>query len=147
MIEVQIDAGDRTGLEGVLRRAVEATLAADDVDAGEISLALLGDADIRAMNRDHLKHDRVTDVISFRLWEEGEPVVGDVYIGVEQAERQAAEAGVSLEEELARLAVHGTLHSLGWDHPDDAEARAGSEMYRRQEEIVASLGSLQGDGR
>ena len=140
MIDVQIDAGGRAGVEAVLRAAVEATLAAEGVSEGEVSLALLGDDAIRTMNRDHLGHDWVTDVISFALWDEGEPVVGDLYLGVDQAARQAAEHGVDPVQELARLAVHGTLHVLGWDHPEDAADRAGSEMYRRQEEILASLG-------
>lgn len=107
--------------------------------AGEISVALLADADIRRLNREHLGHDRVTDVVAFPLWEEGEPVVGDVYVGLEQARRQAAAEGVPLAEELVRLAVHGTLHVLGWEHPEEASEREASPMYRRQERIVRAV--------
>jgi probable rRNA maturation factor len=106
---------------------------------GEISLALLDDEAIQVLNRDHLGHDRPTDVLSFALFQEGEPVVGDIYLGWEQARRQAVAEGVPLPEELLRLAVHGTLHVLGYDHPEDARERPGSEMYRLQEEIVRDL--------
>ena len=139
MIEVQVDAGTHPELEDLLRSAVEATLSQAEIDAGEVSITLLDDAAIQAMNREHLKHDRVTDVISFALWEEGEPVVGDIYLGADQAGRQAAEADVDVHEEFTRLAVHGTLHVLGWDHPEAAEERVESEMYRLQETIVAAL--------
>ncbi len=122
-----------------LERAVRATLEAEGVEQGEVSLALLDDAAIQDLNRRHLGHDRPTDVLAFALWDDGEPVVGDVYVGLEQARRQAGEVGVSLREELVRLAVHGTLHVLGWDHPEEGGARSASPMYRRQEGLVASI--------
>jgi probable rRNA maturation factor len=78
-------------------------------------------------------------VLSFALHDEGEPPLGDVYVGVEQARRQAAEAGVAETEELVRLAVHGTLHVLGWDHPEEPEARFRSPMWLRQEALVAEV--------
>ena len=124
---------------GELEAAVRAVLAEEGIEVAEVSLALLDDEAIQALNRRHLGHDRPTDVIAFALWDEGEPVVGDVYIGVEEAARQAADAGVPREEELVRLAVHGTLHVLGWTHPDAPDERPASPMYRHQEALVARL--------
>lgn len=138
-VSVLVDAGLHRGVGAPVRRAVAHTLAAEGVTRGEVSVALLDDDAIRRLNREHLHHDRPTDVISFALWEEGEPVVGDIYLGVEQAARQAGELGVEVEEELVRLAVHGTLHVLGWDHPEEADARDASPMYRRQEALVREL--------
>ena len=66
-------------------------------------------------------------------------VVGNIYIGLEQALRQAAEAAVPPAEEMVRLAVHGTLHVTGMDHPDRAELRASSPMYLLQERLVEAL--------
>lgn len=140
MIEVLLDTGGSTDApEALLEAAVRRTLEAEGVDAGEVSLALLDDDAIRALNREHLGRDRPTDVIAFALWEEGETVLGDVYLGLEQARRQAAEEAVPVREELVRLAVHGTLHVLGWDHPAGAGARLASPMYRRQEALVAEI--------
>lgn len=145
MIDVSVDTsqiGPVPGrlADGLLVQAAEAALRARSIEQAEISVALLGDAEIRELNARHLGHDWVTDVISFALWQPGDPVVvGDIYIGAGQAERQALDEGVSLEEELVRLVVHGTLHVTGMDHPDDAEARAGSPMYVLQESIVAEI--------
>ena len=134
-----MSAQDRDDLIAPIQRAVEATLADGGFDEAEISVALLGDSEMQDMNRDHLGHDFTTDVISFGLWEDGEPVVGDIYIGLDQAMRQAAEAGVEPDTEVLRLAVHGSLHVLGWDHPESEEDRAASEMYRKQEAILQRL--------
>ncbi len=66
-----------------------------------------------------------------------EPPVGDIYLGTERAIEQAAEQGEPPARELARLAVHGTLHVLGYDHPETD--RESSEMWRHQERIVTGL--------
>ena len=117
-----------------LARAVRTTLADEGTKNGEVSLTLVGDDRIRTLNRDHLGRDRVTDVISFALHGPGEPLLADIYIGYPQALRQAADLGLSAHEELVRLAIHGTLHALGYDHP--AEDRFSSAFFRRQEALV-----------
>lgn len=131
-----------------LERAVRHVLAREGIDEGEVSLTLLADPAMQDLNRRWLAHDRTTDVLSFALHGEDEPLLGDVYIGWEQAERQSAEHGVPLAEELVRLAVHGTLHLLGHDHPDAADERAVSPFFQRQEALVAEcLGEGADDGR
>jgi probable rRNA maturation factor len=77
-------------------------------------------------------------VITFPLEEPGRPLVGDIYIGVDQARYQAAEHGVDMVEEIMRLAIHGTLHLLGWDHPEAGD-RSGSPMYVRQEALLREV--------
>jgi rRNA maturation RNase YbeY len=103
----------------------------------EVSVALLGDDQMRDLNLRYLGRDASTDVLAFALGE-GDDLVGDVYIGYEQARRQAAELGVPLAEELARLAIHGTLHVLGHDHPE-GRGRERSAMFRLQERLLAEL--------
>ena len=138
--------------ESLLRRAVEAALAGatkpgapessgfrveHDVDA-TISLTLVDDMMMRALNLQFLQRDHVTDVMAFPLYEPGQPMVGDVYIGFGQAYLQARELGIPVETELARLAIHGTLHVLGYDHPEDAR-RESSEMWTLQEQILGRV--------
>jgi probable rRNA maturation factor len=122
----------------LIQRAVATTLEHAEVTDASVSVTLLNNTRIRNMNRKYLEHDRVTDVISFPLYEQGEQVVGDVYIGYEQAQDQAADAGVDLDEEIARLSIHGTLHVLGYDHPEDGD-RTKSEMWQLQESILAKV--------
>ncbi|HEX8392928.1 MAG TPA: rRNA maturation RNase YbeY [Longimicrobium sp.] len=140
MDEIQVDVSVAEGVHPAaeparIEAAVRHVLRAEGVAEAEISVALLDEDAIRQMNREWLDHDYVTDVISFHLNEEGEPPLGDVYLGVAQAARQAAELGADPAEELLRLAVHGTLHVLGWEHPEGAD-RAGSDMFVRQEALL-----------
>jgi len=100
----------------------------------ELSIALVDDAAIAALNARYRGRARPTDVLAFSLLE-GEHaerrgrLLGDVVIGVETAAAQARRAHRSLDTEVARLLIHGTLHLLGYDHQTDAEAR----LMRREE--------------
>jgi probable rRNA maturation factor len=134
----QIDTDAPRSVLAQVKRAVEAALKHEKIDDASISVTLLNDTRIRAMNRKYLEHDSVTDVISFPLFERGERPVGDVYIGYEQVERQASDADVDIPEEVSRVAIHGTLHVLGYDHPED-ETRTRSEMWELQETILKLL--------
>jgi rRNA maturation RNase YbeY len=93
-----------------------------------------------ALNRRHLGHRGSTDVISFSLARDlpNAPILGDIYIAPDVARSNAQAHGVSVREELTRLVVHGVLHVLGFDHPE-GEDRASSPMWRRQEQLVASV--------
>ena len=122
----------------LVERAARATLAERGVREGEISVALMADEAMAAMNRQWKGRDTTTDVLAFSLHEEGHPPLGDVYIGWEQALRQAADMDEPPARELARLAIHGTLHVLGLDHPE--HGREDSPMWRLQERILEELG-------
>lgn len=120
----------------LVRRAARTALAG--VGEAELSITLCDDAQIAELNARWLAHDGPTDVISFPLYDEGEDVVGDVYIGFDQVMRQARANAVPAREELARVAIHGTLHVLGLDHPAGA-SRTRSAMWRRQERILSQV--------
>ncbi len=138
-VRVQIAAPERPPEEvALLDDAVRTVLRSEGVEAAEVSVSLLDDAGMAALNARYLDREGTTDVIAFSLGDDGGEPVGDVYLGAEQAARQAAEHGIPLEEELVRLAVHGTLHVLGHDHPEGPE-RTESAMFRRQEELVRAI--------
>lgn len=107
-----------------------------DRSTAELSIALVDDDEISLLNADHRQRKGPTDVLSFSLLE-GEHsdhrgrLLGDVVIGVEVAARRARAAHRALDDELARLLIHGTLHLLGWDHQDSAQATAMQAEERR----------------
>jgi len=119
---------------------VIATLDAERVKDALISVAFVGSEMMAQLNEQFLKHDGPTDVITFGLSRNGGkmPVIGDIYICPPVAQQNAKSLGISASEELARLLVHGTLHILGYDHPED-EGRTASPMWKRQERILDSL--------
>ena len=138
-VEVSVGEGAESPADAArVEAAVRHVLRAEGVESAEISVALVSDAEIAALNLDYLHHEGPTDVISFALHEAGDPPLGDIYVGVEQAARQAAEFGATPADEVIRLAVHGTLHVLGWEHPE-GDGRTESEMFSRQEELLREI--------
>lgn len=123
------------------------SLAAKDLGSDlEVSITLVDDEAIHALNREHRGIDRPTDVLSFSQLEgeelaalpEGEALpLGDIVISVDRVADQADEYGHSFERELGFLVGHGMLHLLGYDHqsPEDEAA-----MTAKTEEILTGLG-------
>lgn len=105
-----------------------------------LSITFVGTAKISQLNRRYLGHVGPTDVISFAFGRRGrrEPVIGDIYICVEVARANARRRGIAAGEELLRLVIHGTLHVLGYEHPN-TERRVESAMWRKQERILARI--------
>jgi probable rRNA maturation factor len=127
--------------QNILDTAVTAALEYEGA-RGSVAVLVTDDAGIHRLNRDYRGVDRPTDVLSFPS-AEGESVpadgdfLGDIAISLERAKEQAAEYGHTLKRELSFLAVHGTLHLLGYDHMDDA---ARGEMFSIQEKILNKMG-------
>jgi len=102
---------------------------------GGVTIAIVSDARVRALNKRYRKKDKATDVLSFPA-EDGRPSHGDRYLGdiviaSAVARRQAREAGHSLQTELRILALHGLLHLLGYDHEHDDGRMARLERRLR----------------
>ena len=133
-------------LKSAVRTAIAATLKHEEFfrDA-EVSVTFCDDAHIRGLNAAYRKKDAPTDVLSFPIYEKGEayttpdsPVLlGDVVISLERAKEQGEKIGNTLEEEVSFLAVHSTLHLLGYDHETSQEDE--DEMFAIQKEIVKEI--------
>jgi probable rRNA maturation factor len=118
-----------------LRGAVETVLTAQKVKHALVSLTLMTPRKMAALNMKHLQHDGPTDIITFGFRDPAGALIGDVYICPSVAMANAKAFGVSQREELLRLAVHGTLHVLGYEHPD-GESRTTSPMWKLQERLL-----------
>ncbi len=118
----------------------EAVLASEGVDGPcELSLSVVDDEEMAALNAELRGVDAPTDVLSVELERpgegprgEGEPcLLGDLILDPPLIERQAEGFGVSAADETRLLVIHGLLHLLGYDHEEDAEARAMGERQAR----------------
>jgi rRNA maturation RNase YbeY len=113
-------------------------LETEGVSTGEVDVVFCGDVRIAELNLEWFEREGPTDCIAFDLREEKGPstVEGEVYIDISQAERQAPEFGVTLDEELRRLIIHGLLHLLGYT--DTGTSAEADRMRERQESLVSS---------
>lgn len=148
-IEVTVEASAWhtivTEPEQLCRRAVAAVLA-QEVPSGhaEVSVLLTDDTRIAVLNRTYRDKDGPTNVLSFPAGSDqappgpGQPrLLGDVVVAIETTRREARAEGKTIADHLGHLVVHGTLHLLGYDHEEDAEA---DRMEARETAILAGLG-------
>jgi probable rRNA maturation factor len=143
-ISILIEAPFRGQLDrAALRRlAVHALRAEGVAPPAEVGLVVTDDETVRDLNRRYLGLGEPTDVLSFGHDPSGEPFVtppdgvrrlGEVILSYPTAERQAREAGHSVQDEAAHLVVHGLLHLLGYDHANPEDER---RMRAREEELL-----------
>jgi len=108
----------------------------------DLSVLFCGDAEIRALNKQYRNIDEATDVLSFALGEtgggpEGERFLpGDIVISLETLQENSRHFGVSPDEELRRLLIHGILHLGGMDHATNGKDET---MLVLQEKILEEL--------
>ena len=150
-IYLEVDDQLRSSTPAVrLVMAAQETLRLAGVAEAELTLVVTTDEALRQLNLAYRGMDAPTDVLSFPTREsdqDGLPsfvtapeldrYLGDVVISYAAAARQAAAAGHETEDELCLLAVHGTLHLLGFDHGTAEEEAA---MWQAQEAVLARLG-------
>ena len=158
MIEIAIEADEEWDSSGswdeLVRNATEAAIAesafpqlAASERAIEISVRLTGDEEVRTLNSQWRGKDKATNVLSFPMIKTAdlldakvagpELLLGDIILARGVCEIEAREKGVPFEDHAAHLLVHGTLHLLGYDHHDDAEA---ADMEARETRALSRLG-------
>lgn len=158
MVDTSIEPGDSWTDEDeraaerlitVAAEACEQVLRDEGSAEWVLTLTLTSREHVHALNRLYRQVDAPTDVLSFsqREGEDEEPgamaipgapaLLGDVIVALEVAREQAAAYGHSVERETAFLAVHGTLHLLGYDH---VEPQAEADMMARGERALVRMG-------
>ena len=105
-----------------------------------VSIAIVSEETIRHLNAQYRSQDKVTDVLSFPLWDEAsiqslpEQILGEIMICYNKALIQAQDLGHSIEYEIAVLCIHGLCHLIGYDHQMDDEYQKMSQV---EQELLA----------
>jgi len=153
VVELVVEDGrwEDVGIVAIAERAARAALLAMARDPGlhEIGLLACDDARIAVLNAEFRGKEVPTNVLSWPAFSppvpeeppglpgEGPLFIGDIALGYDTCAREAAEAGIPLGDHAAHLVVHATLHLLGHDHGEDAEAEA---MEAIETKALASMG-------
>jgi probable rRNA maturation factor len=99
------------------------------------TMAFVSDNKIRQLNRRYRGIDKATDVLSFPSGNDDDVELGDIVVSVEKASVQARQNGLTIEQEIAQLILHGLLHLCGYDHETD-----NGEMNRLELRLRRELG-------
>jgi probable rRNA maturation factor len=129
--EQSVHAVDANSLTAAARRV----LADSRFKSATISLAVVDDATIHALNRQYLEHNWPTDVLSFVLDKRGDHLDGEVILSADTAASAAQEHGTTAADEQLLYVIHGMLHLIGYDDTTDADVaqmRAAENHYLHQ---------------
>ncbi|MFH1334966.1 MAG: rRNA maturation RNase YbeY [Candidatus Zixiibacteriota bacterium] len=122
-----------------LKILVENILISEDQDTS-VDFIFVDDKFMRDLNRKFTGRNQTTDVLSFGMKEGNAesveyPNLGDIYVSLDQAQRQSEEYGVKFEEEVRLLVTHGLLHLLGYDHKSKNQAT----IMRKKEKLYLKI--------
>jgi probable rRNA maturation factor len=143
-IHLAIEADqERWPFDGERLRKAAQTIAHDHgLTAGEISLAVVDDAEIQVLNKKYLEHDWPTDAISFVFEQDDDSIDGEVIVSVETAYRLAEKLPWSGNDELLLYVIHGVLHLMGLDDLDEDLA---TEMRQAERDYLMQFGVPQAE--
>jgi len=122
-----------------IERWITAALESQQLTEAEVSVYIVDEAESQELNSQYRQKDKPTNVLSFPadLPEEIEiPLLGDLVVCAPVVEREAQEQGKTLDAHWAHMLVHGTLHLLGFDHIEDAEAE---EMEALETQLITAM--------
>ena len=137
----------RPAMKAIIRKAVFNTLIYENFEKNvEVSVTFTDDEKIKELNANYRNKDSATDVLSFPMYDDFSNTLvevntiplGDIVISLQRAKKQAFDFYHSIYHELAFLAIHSTLHLLGYDHELSKEDEV--EMFEKQKEIMEIMG-------
>lgn len=139
VVDIQVATNDdNLPSEEDFRRWIAAALPEERVDS-ELTVRIVGITESKALNHQYRQKDAATNVLSFPSdlpAELGIPFLGDLVICAAVVEREADQQNKTLNAHWAHMVVHGTLHLLGYDHIEEAQA---DDMEARETEILIGL--------
>ena len=118
------------------RQTVKATLIAlfkrEKKTLADLNYIFVSDDRLLEINRQFLKHDDYTDIITFPLSDPGQPISGEIYISVDRVRENARDFGVLVQTELLRVIFHGALHLCGYGDKTPTQERKMRQLEEKQ---------------
>jgi rRNA maturation RNase YbeY len=118
-----------------LKKAIELLFKREKKSLANLNYVFCSDKKLLDINRQYLKHDFYTDIITFDLSEKRGPVTGEIYISVDRIKENAQKLGESLDSELRRVLFHGALHLCGYKDKTKQE----KEKMRKKEQLYLDI--------
>ena len=128
-------AGNESGVVSseAVKSAISAVLDGEDKDYACISVLLVSDEEIQEVNKKYLGHDYATDVVTFPLHIDPDPIEGEIYVSLQTTERNSNTFNNSHSAEIVRVVIHGILHLTGYD---DSTSESREEMKKKEDQYL-----------
>lgn len=114
---------------------IKSTIHAEDFILGDVNFIFCSDKYLHSMNVEYLKHNTLTDIITFDNSEEDELITGDIFISITRVRENAKTFDRPFDEELHRVIIHGVLHLLGYSDKTSSKQK----QMRKKEDAYLSL--------
>ncbi len=135
MIDFNYELDFKLSNEEELSKWISSVISSEELKEGDINYIFCDDEYLHKLNVEFLKHDTLTDIISFD-YSVGKELHGDVFISVERVKDNAKEFEASFDDELKRVLVHGVLHYCGYKDKTDDDAK---EMRTKENHYLSQL--------
>ena len=122
MIDYNYETDFELTYESAISEWISKVIVSENKSEGEINFIFCDDDYLLEINKQHLNHDTLTDVISFD-YSLGNELSGDVFISIERVQDNAKDFKVSFTEELNRVMIHGILHYCGYKDKTEEDKR------------------------
>jgi probable rRNA maturation factor len=119
-----------------LKKFIEAAFRKEKKKLKTLNYIFCGDEELLQINRQYLKHDYYTDIITFELSKKGEPVEGEIYISIERVRDNAVEMAQPFYKELQRVLFHGVLHLCGYKDKSEQEKK---RMRHMEDKLISKF--------
>lgn len=117
------------------KRWLQKVAASENQLIGNLNYIFCSDSHLLKINRHFLRHNSLTDIITFQYHEKGQPIEGDIFISIPRVRENARKFKASVADELHRVMVHGLLHLMGYKD----KTRAEKQLMREKEASCLSL--------
>lgn len=112
-----------------IKKWIEAVVKSEKHKVNGINFVFVGDKELLKLNKQYLKHNTYTDIITFD-YSEGKEISGDIFISVDRVKENAKKFKVKFDDELHRVMIHGILHLCGYKDKTPKDAK---EMRKRED--------------
>lgn len=120
----------------ILRRGILQLVQEKNFRQGPVNIILCSDRFLKRYNKDFLNHNYFTDVIAFDLSDDEKEISGDIYISLDRIRENAKRYRVTLQQEIARVIIHGVLHLTGME---DSSAALKKIMRIEENRFMSTL--------
>jgi len=118
-----------------VKQVVTSVFVSEGIQNGEVNVIITNDDSVRKLKKQFFDIDVYTDVISFNLEDEGEELDGELYISWDRICENASTYNVSVNDELKRILIHGSLHLCGYDDQTSEDKNNMQKLENKNLEV------------